>query len=37
MHVYNILCNGKLLAQGSQFSVHDVEVVTAVVDLEEVP
>eukprot|EP00455_Lapot_gusevi_P003048 TRINITY_DN1125_c0_g1_i2.p1 TRINITY_DN1125_c0_g1~~TRINITY_DN1125_c0_g1_i2.p1 ORF type:complete len:713 (+),score=222.83 TRINITY_DN1125_c0_g1_i2:82-2220(+) len=28
--------NGELLAQGSQFSVQDVEVVTAVVDLEEV-
>lgn len=31
-----VLRNGELLAQGSQFSVHDVEVVTAVVDLEEV-
>lgn len=28
--------NGKCLAQGSQFSLNDVEVVTATVDLEEV-
>jgi NAD+ synthase (glutamine-hydrolysing) len=31
-----VACNGDLLAQGSQFSVHDVEVVCAVVDLESV-
>jgi NAD+ synthase (glutamine-hydrolysing) len=30
-----VLSNGKLLAQGSQFSLSDVEVVTATVDLEE--
>ncbi|KAI5780823.1 hypothetical protein EDC01DRAFT_620360 [Geopyxis carbonaria] len=28
--------NGKILAQGSQFSLRDVEVITATVDLEEV-
>jgi len=31
-----IICNGKVLACGSQFSLDDVEVVTATVDLEEV-
>ncbi|KAH8668588.1 putative glutamine dependent NAD+ synthetase [Xylariales sp. PMI_506] len=31
-----IVCNGKLLAQGSQFSLQDVEVVTATIDLEEI-
>lgn len=31
-----IICNGKILAQGSQFSLTDVEVVTATVDLEEI-
>ncbi|EHK99153.1 putative glutamine-dependent NAD(+) synthetase [Glarea lozoyensis 74030] len=31
-----IIVNGKILAQGSQFSLQDVEVVTATVDLEEV-
>ncbi|KAJ1325913.1 NAD+ synthase (glutamine-hydrolyzing) [Microdochium nivale] len=31
-----IICNGKLLAQGSQFSLQDVEVVTATIDLEEI-
>lgn len=31
-----IICNGKLLAQGSQFSLEDVEVVTATIDLEEI-
>ncbi|RYP74911.1 hypothetical protein DL771_002695 [Monosporascus sp. 5C6A] len=31
-----IICNGKLLAQASQFSLTDVEVVTATVDLEEI-
>ena len=31
-----ILINGKIVAQGSQFSLTDVEVVTATVDLEEV-
>ncbi len=31
-----IMKNGELLAQGSQFSVHDVEVITANIDLEEV-
>jgi hypothetical protein len=29
-----IFCNGRLLAQGSQFSLNDVEVITATVDLE---
>ena len=31
-----IVINGKVIAQGSQFSLADVEVVTATVDLEEV-
>jgi NAD+ synthase (glutamine-hydrolysing) len=31
-----IVVNGKVVAQGSQFSLNDVEVITAVVDLEEV-
>ncbi|KAG5191773.1 NAD(+) synthase [Tribonema minus] len=31
-----IVCNGKLLAQGSQFSAADVEVVTATVNLDDV-
>lgn len=31
-----IICNGEILAQGSQFSLNDVEVVTATVDLDEV-
>lgn len=31
-----IVCNGTVKAQGSQFSLNDVEVVTATVDLEEV-
>lgn len=31
-----IVVNGNLVAQGSQFSLNDVEVVTATVDLEEV-
>ncbi|CAR30645.1 glutamine-dependent NAD(+) synthetase [Lachancea thermotolerans CBS 6340] len=31
-----IAVNGKIVAQGSQFSLKDVEVVTAAVDLEEV-
>jgi len=31
-----ILCNGEILAQGSQFSLNDVEVITATVDIEEV-
>lgn len=31
-----IVCNGIVKAQGSQFSLDDVEVVTATVDLEEV-
>ncbi|KAJ0408384.1 hypothetical protein P43SY_003110 [Pythium insidiosum] len=31
-----IAVNGKIVAQGSQFSVKDVEVVTATVDLEDV-
>jgi NAD+ synthase (glutamine-hydrolysing) len=31
-----IIVNGKILAQGSQFSLQDVELVTATVDLEEV-
>lgn len=31
-----ILCNGRVLAQGSQFSLNDVEVITATIDIEEV-
>jgi NAD+ synthase (glutamine-hydrolysing) len=31
-----IALNGNVLAQGSQFSVRDVEVITAVIDLEEI-
>jgi len=31
-----IIVNGELIAQGSQFSLNDVEVITGVVDLEEV-
>eukprot|EP01124_Arcella_intermedia_P021625 TRINITY_DN3064_c0_g1_i3.p1 TRINITY_DN3064_c0_g1~~TRINITY_DN3064_c0_g1_i3.p1 ORF type:complete len:865 (-),score=231.12 TRINITY_DN3064_c0_g1_i3:2-2596(-) len=31
-----ILINGKVVAQGSQFSIHEVEVVTATVNLEDV-
>lgn len=31
-----ILVNGKVVAQGSQFSLNDVEVITATIDLEEV-
>ncbi|PLN80123.1 glutamine-dependent NAD(+) synthetase [Aspergillus taichungensis] len=31
-----IIVNGNLVAQGSQFSLNDVEVVTATVDIEEV-
>ncbi|KAL2354681.1 carbon-nitrogen hydrolase [Cryomyces antarcticus] len=31
-----VAMNGKLLAQGSQFSLEDVEVVTATLDLEEI-
>ncbi|MEM8861161.1 MAG: NAD(+) synthase [Chloroflexota bacterium] len=31
-----IVANGKVLAQGSQFSPRDVEVITAVVDLDQV-
>jgi NAD+ synthase (glutamine-hydrolysing) len=31
-----ILINGKVVAQGSQFSLSDVEVITATVDLEDV-
>ncbi|KAK6498782.1 glutamine-dependent NAD(+) synthetase [Arthrobotrys musiformis] len=31
-----IIINGKVVAQGTQFSLNDVEVVTATVDLEEV-
>ncbi|KAL8731372.1 MAG: hypothetical protein Q9166_003464 [cf. Caloplaca sp. 2 TL-2023] len=31
-----IICNGKILACGSQFSLLDVDVVTATVDLEDV-
>lgn len=31
-----IAVNGKIIAQGSQFSLNDVEVVTATVDLEDV-
>lgn len=31
-----IIVNGEIVAQGSQFSLKDVEVVTGVIDLEEV-
>lgn len=31
-----IVINGEVVAQGSQFSLNDVEVVTATVDIEEV-
>ncbi|CAL3964520.1 unnamed protein product [Diplocarpon coronariae] len=31
-----IVCNGRVLAQGSQFSLDDVEVLTATIDLEEI-
>ncbi|KAL8670480.1 MAG: hypothetical protein Q9168_004989 [Polycauliona sp. 1 TL-2023] len=31
-----IICNGNVLAHGSQFSLEDVEVVTATIDLEDV-
>ncbi|OBT85228.1 hypothetical protein VE02_05187 [Pseudogymnoascus sp. 03VT05] len=31
-----IVANGKVLAQGSQFSLNDVEVITATIDLEEI-
>jgi NAD+ synthase (glutamine-hydrolysing) len=31
-----ILVNGELVAQGSQFSLNDAEVITATIDLEEV-
>lgn len=31
-----IACNGQIVAQGSQFSLEDVEVVTATIDLEEI-
>eukprot|EP00475_Leptophrys_vorax_P032561 TRINITY_DN5040_c0_g1_i1.p1 TRINITY_DN5040_c0_g1~~TRINITY_DN5040_c0_g1_i1.p1 ORF type:complete len:716 (+),score=148.75 TRINITY_DN5040_c0_g1_i1:37-2148(+) len=31
-----VAMNGNILAQGSQFSVRDVEVITAVIDLEEI-
>jgi len=31
-----IIVNGKVVAQGSQFSLNDVEVVTATIDLEDV-
>ncbi|EOD49513.1 putative glutamine-dependent nad(+) synthetase protein [Neofusicoccum parvum UCRNP2] len=31
-----IIINGEIVAQGSQFSLNDVEVITATVDLEEV-
>jgi NAD+ synthase (glutamine-hydrolysing) len=31
-----IAVNGRIVAQGSQFSLNDVEVVTATVDLEDV-
>ena len=31
-----IICNGNILACGSQFSLSDVEVVTATVDIEDV-
>lgn len=31
-----IICNGEILAQGKQFSLDDVEVLTATIDLEDV-
>jgi NAD+ synthase (glutamine-hydrolysing) len=31
-----IALNGRVLAQGSQFSLNDVEVVTATIDIEDV-
>lgn len=31
-----VALNGKLMAQGSQFSIQEIEVVTCVLDLEEV-
>ena len=31
-----IVVNGELIAQGSQFSLNDVEVITGTVDIEEV-
>lgn len=31
-----IVVNGDVVAQGSQFSLNDVEVVTATVDIEDV-
>lgn len=31
-----IVVNGDVVAQGSQFSLNDVEIVTATVDIEEV-
>lgn len=31
-----IALNGKVIAQGSQFSLNDVEVVTATIDIEDV-
>lgn len=31
-----IVCNGEILAQGKQFSLEDVEVLTATIDLDEV-
>ncbi|SPO06045.1 related to Glutamine-dependent NAD(+) synthetase [Cephalotrichum gorgonifer] len=31
-----ILCNGKVLEQGAQFSLNPVEVITATIDIEEV-
>ena len=31
-----IVVNGRVIAQGSQFSLQDVEVVTATVDIEDV-
>lgn len=31
-----IALNGKIIAQGSQFSLNDVEVVTATIDIEDV-
>lgn len=31
-----IVANGNVMAQGSQFSLNDVEVVTATIDIEDV-
>lgn len=32
----SVACNGKIVAQGCQFSIHEVNVVTATIDLEDI-